>query len=324
MTTPTAAVPATPAAVTENAPAPVPVTPAATAAPAPAAVPPAAAPVVPAAATPAPAPVESLLGDVPPADAPKVQTEAEKLAAAKALVDAAADAANPNSGKAWVLAEGVLGTGEKPDWFKSDKYKSVADQAKAYTSLESRFGSFVGAPPEGKYEFKAPDDLPGVQLQSDHPMLAQFGEWAKKSQLSQAGYNELMGMFAHYELSQIPKVADIKAKLGPEADTRINGVVNWAKANLDAEGNALIREATKGANAAAVFQTIDKMIAKTGARPMPRTGDDAANVSGGGLTAVQEMHGKRDANGKLLVDSDPKYRAKVDQAYRDYYTSQQA
>jgi len=43
-------------------------------------------------------------------------------------------------------SEGVNGEGEAPEYFKADKYKSVADQAKAYTELEKRFGGFTGAP----------------------------------------------------------------------------------------------------------------------------------------------------------------------------------
>lgn len=50
----------------------------------------------------------------------------------------------------FLFADGVEGTGETPEWFKSNKYKTVADQAKAYTELESRFGAFSGAPKDGK------------------------------------------------------------------------------------------------------------------------------------------------------------------------------
>ena len=49
----------------------------------------------------------------------------------------------------YFLTEGIKGSGETPEWFKADKYKSIADQAKAYTELEKRFGGFKGAPKEG-------------------------------------------------------------------------------------------------------------------------------------------------------------------------------
>ena len=60
------------------------------------------------------------------------------------------DAANPQLGEGeYFLTEGIKGTGDTPEWFKADKYKSIADQAKAYTELEKRFGGFKGAPKDG-------------------------------------------------------------------------------------------------------------------------------------------------------------------------------
>ena len=33
------------------------------------------------------------------------------------------------------LSEGIKGTGDKPDWYVSDKYKTIADQAQAYPAV---------------------------------------------------------------------------------------------------------------------------------------------------------------------------------------------
>lgn len=116
MTTPTAATPAAPVAATPAAPIPA---------------------AAPAAAVPA---TDSLIPAAPVAATP----------ATPAAQAAAAAPTDPNSPDAWVLAEGVQGTGKRPEWFKGDKYGSVADQAKAYVDLEKRFGSFNGAPKDGK------------------------------------------------------------------------------------------------------------------------------------------------------------------------------
>jgi hypothetical protein len=305
MTTPTAA-PAAPVAVAPPAapaapvPAPVPAA-APAAAPAPAPVPAAPAPAAPAPVVPA----ESLLpeGDVPPpAAAP--QTDAEKLVAAKALIAAAEAAADPNGGKAWLLKDGVMGEGEKPAWFKNDKYKTVAAQAEAYTALESRFGSFVGAPKDGKYEFKAPE---GVTVDMAHPLMGEFNKWATAKQLSQEGYQEIMGMLVQYEAAQAPKMADIKARLG------------------DNDGYATLRAATSGANADAVFKVLEQVIAKTAQVRMPKPGPDVpGGAPGSGLAAITAAHGKKGPDGKPLVYSDPNYAREVDQMYRDYYAAQGA
>lgn len=319
-------VPAAPAApVTPAAPA-APVVPAAppTAPAAPAAPP--AAPAAPAepAAPAAPASEDSLI----PADvAPPAQTAEAKLAEAKALIAAAEAAADPNGGKAWLLDEGVMGTGAKPGWLKSDKYKSVAAQAAAYPELEKRLGSFVGAPKDGKYEV-----APALKdvVQADHPMIGSFTEWAAKNQLSPEGYNTLLGMVAQYDAGFAPSAEAVKGGIGADADTRIGAVAAWGKANLGAEGYAALRTATSldgnmhpNARVAAAFKVLEQVIAKTGQLRMPKPGEDVpGGQAQGGLDAIKAEHGARDANGKLKVDTVPGYRAQIDKKYRDYFAGQ--
>ena len=333
--TPAAAAPAAPAA----APAP-----AAPAAPAPAAVTPPAAPAAPApapaatdppAAAPAavapPAPGDSILDNA--ADPPAApQTDAERLAAAKALVAKAEAAADPNGGQAWLLKDGVMGEGEKPAWFKSDKYKSVSAQAEAYVNLESRFGSFVGAPKaneKGEVVYQIAPALKDM-VQADHPMLGEFNKWAAKAQLSEDGYNQMLGMLAQYDQGFAPDGNVVRQAIGENADTRIGAVASWAKANLDAEGMAAFRTATSldanmhpNARVAAALKAMEKAIAKTSQTRMPKPGPD---VPGGqpqqGLAAIQAAHGAKTPDGKLKVDVDPAYRRQIDQQYRDYYAAQ--
>ena len=60
------------------------------------------------------------------------------------------DAAEPTLGEGeFFLSEGIKGVGDLPEWYKADKYKSIAEQAKAYTELEKKFGGFTGAPKDG-------------------------------------------------------------------------------------------------------------------------------------------------------------------------------
>jgi hypothetical protein len=116
---------------------------------------------------------------------------------------------------------------------------------------------------------------------------------------------------------------DIKARLGDNADTRIAAVANWGKANLGADGYAVLRQATSGANADAVFKVLEQVIAKTAQARMPKPGADVpGGTTGEGLAAIQAAHGKRGTDGKLMVDTDPKYRLAVDKMYRDYYAGQ--
>lgn len=330
MTIPTAAVAApvaAPASVPATAPVPAPASvPEPVVAPAPVTPPVAAvAPVVP--VVPVVAPVAaaepSLLGEPITPPAPVPLTEAETLAAARALVTAAEEAANPNNaGKAWLLNEGVMGVGEKPAWFKQDKYLTVAKQAEAYPDLEKRFGSFTGAPKDGKYEFKPPEN---VVWRADDPLAKGFADWAAKNQLSQSGYTELLGQLSQFVASQAPDIAAIKARLGENADARITAVKNWAGANLDAESQAALMDATRGAQADRVLTVLEKVIAKTAQIRMPKLG---ADVPGGqsvaGTAAIETMQGQKGPDGKRLYGTDKVHTAAVNKAWQDYYKAQEA
>jgi hypothetical protein len=239
------------------------------------------------------------------------------------MVKQADAAADPNSGKAWLLNEGVMGTGEKPTWFKNEKYKTVAEQAAAYPELEKRFGGFKGAPKNEKgevtYAFTPPE---GVEFKQDHPMAQAFTKWAGENQLSQDGYNQLLGQLIQYEMAQQPDMSTIKGRLGDNADNRISQAAAWVKANLGAEGFATFRSATSGKNADAVFKLAEALIGKTGQVRMPKAGSDVPAATGGdGLAKIKSDHGARTPDGKLRVDTDPAYRNEIEKRYRDYYAN---
>ena len=234
----------------------------------------------------------------------------------------AAPAPAPEAPK-WHYADGTPGKGEPPAWFKGDKYKTVEQQAEAYAHLEKRLGAFVGAPKDGKYEFKAPEGL-NVELKSDDPLVGDFTKWAATNQLSQAGYNELLGMLAQYEAGRQPDIGAIKGELGPDADTRITSVVQWAKANLDKADYEVMRAATAGVNAASVFKTLERMIAKTVQAPLPPPGADVPAGQPVGLQAIQAKMNVRDENGQVKFFVDSKYRAGVEAELAAYTAAQAA
>src|SRR6185437_5786159 len=92
---------------------------------------------------------------------------------------------------AWLYADGVPGSGEKPDFFKSDKYTSVAEQARAYTELEKKFGGFSGAPE--KYELTLEEDIKNsIELNAEDPLLKTFSDIAKSANMTQDTYNKIM------------------------------------------------------------------------------------------------------------------------------------
>lgn len=109
---------------------------------------------------------------------------------------------NEGEGEAsYFYSDDVPATGETPEWFKSDKYKTVSDQAKAYVDAEKRLGemgdkikSFSGAPEA--YEASLPE---GVSIDTEDPLFAAVQEWGKSINLGQDGYSELINRYAEVQ-----------------------------------------------------------------------------------------------------------------------------
>jgi len=132
---------------------------------------------------------------------------------------------------AWYLSEGVAGEGETPEWFKSGKYATIADQAQAYNGLESKLGSFTGAPSDG-YETVIPEGL-NVEIPEGDPLLENFNDWAQAAGLSQDAHSELLGVYINGMAGEQPDMEVEMKKIGPDANQRINDMVQWAKGTLD-------------------------------------------------------------------------------------------
>ena len=139
------------------------------------------------------------------------------------------DAAEPTLSEGeYFLTEGIKGTGDTPEWYKAEKYKSVADQAKAYTELEKKFGGFTGAPKDG---YAMPE---GVE-QGDELMDALKG-FAEKTNMNQSSFNEAWELL----IAQGEAVEEVSAememqRLGDNATDRVKTVEQFMKNNLDNE-----------------------------------------------------------------------------------------
>lgn len=171
------------------------------------------------------------------------------------LIDAAkapsaAPAAVPAAAADWFWADGVKGADKAPEWFDGKKYKSVADQAKAYPDLFKKFGEqsaklkgFTGAPE--KYELTIPEAMAGqLEWKSEDPLLGQFQTIAKESGMSQETFNRLLHTFAQYEYenSSIDWEKE-KAAIGERSDERLTGFWDWVGANMDEETSMSVKHA---------------------------------------------------------------------------------
>lgn len=284
---------------------------------------PAADPSAPAAVAPDPAAPAAPVTPAAPAAKPTslVPGELPENAAPPAAAPVEPDPNKP----VWMLYGDVKGQGEMPAWYLADKYKTVAEQAKAYPELQKRFGAFTGAPKEGKYEAPPlPEGVEGEFL-TDHPVFESFTKWALENQVSQKGYNDVLGMLAVYEASQAPDFEVAKKEIGDEADKRIEAVSLWAKANLDAEGYKGYVAALGGTNAAAVFKTIEAITAKARQPARAKPGEIVGDEPVSPLAEINALQAKvNPVSGKRFYEEDANYRANVERKRNAYFQAQQA
>ena len=107
----------------------------------------------------------------------------EQAATEETTSDTLLDASTPELGEGeYFLSDGIKGTGDMPEWYKGDKYKSVAEQAKAYTELEKKFGGFTGSPKDG---YQGP-----VGIATDAALLQELTEVATKTKMTQEALGE--------------------------------------------------------------------------------------------------------------------------------------
>ena len=206
----------------------------------------------------------------------------------------------------WFLADEVTGEGDRPEWFK-EKYKSVADQAKAYSELEKRFGGFTGSP-EDDYEMSMPEGVEG-EFNTEDPRIEWFKNAAKEANMSQETFTNILHGWVGQEAESVGanKEEEIKA-LGSNAQTRLRDLGDWGQANLSEDQF----ESFKGlASTAKGVEVLEALIQKSGEGRMPAPRETTApSVT---ETELQEMIAAPEYQTSRM------YREKVSQMYEDFY-----
>lgn len=239
---------------------------------------------------------------------------------AAAVEAALQDGNNGNSENGWSFAEGVTGEGDKPEWFKDSKYKTVADQAKAYTELEGRFGAFTGAPEN--YEVALSEQLAesGVTIDADDPMIEQAMQFAKDSNMSQEGFTGLVNLYGEIQLAQAQAMEQYRAEemkaLGPTANKRIANINAWAQANMSAD---LIPGFEQMIQSASGVAAVERLISMT--RSAPMNAGDPNHTSGASVEELQKMQFEKDENGNRRINTDPAFKARYEQMKNNVYGS---
>lgn len=219
----------------------------------------------------------------------------------------------------WQWNDELKGSGEAPVWFKGEKYKSVADQAAAYGELEKKFGAFTGAPDE--YEVPSSEvfakdiDLPeGVDfnLDADDPLLKSFSKASKEMGINQDGFNRLVGLYIQQQANDyaatMTNAAEEKARLGANADERLDNIGKWGAANMDKDLFGKFQNMLTSADA---VEVVEHLVGKTRNSSLP----NPAEVSAAPAFTKQDYDnamGEKDEKGNLKYLTDPSHRAKVE------------
>lgn len=214
---------------------------------------------------------------------------------------------------------------ERPDWLL-DKYategKSVdeatTEQAKAYSELSSKLGSFTGAPEE--YEVALSEELTemGVEIAKDDPMIEAAMKFAKDSNMSQDGFKDMVNLYAMQQVAENKANEEYKAEqlkgLGPSADSRIKNIQQWADKNLDAE---TVQGLEGFATSTESVKAIERLISMT--RSASVNVDDANNNSGASAEDVSKLQFEKDEHGNRRINTDPDFKARYKKLRNEVY-----
>jgi hypothetical protein len=161
--------------------------------------------------------------------------------------------------------EGKPGEGPRPDFLKA-KYKSVAEQAKAYTEVEKRFGE---APEH--YDLGAYSESVDV----DNRHLQEFMNHAKEHRLTQDAFQKMIGSFVDYDKSMQVDVKKEIEKLGPDGARKVQIVEQWAKNTLSPEKYATLNGLPQTAEMVSILDELRQRMANSGVKTPNDNGNEA-------------------------------------------------
>lgn len=217
--------------------------------------------------------------------------------------------ANAPAPSDWNFADGIPGTGERPDWFKGDKYKSVADQAKAYADVEKRMheqsaeiNKYKTAAPE-KYDWKELKDVFG-----NNPHMTEFAEVMRQHGVPQESFEVALEKLVDYDLSRMPNQQAEIQKLGPDADKKLEILSQWAANELPQEFHDTFGKLTATAEAVQMFDAMrQKMTSLTSINP-PVNGQQPTSAPT--KMSRAEVQAEMNANAKKY-ETNAAYRAEI-------------
>jgi len=205
-------------------------------------------------------------------------------------------------------AEGIAGTGDKPEYLK-DKYQTVEAQARAYGDLEGRFGAFTGAPDDYQVLLSQEQADAGMELDAEDPFISSMLEFAKESNMNQAGVDGLINLHLMNEATRSDELKTFQAEqvaaLGENGQGRIDNLEKWGNANLPSDMVDGFKDLVHSAESA---KAVEHLISLGRKAPMSPAG--VTPVSNVNAEEVRAMQFATDDNGNRKIQTDPDFKAR--------------
>jgi|TARA_R110000868_G_scaffold3181_1_gene21078 hypothetical protein len=224
--------------------------------------------------------------------APEVQKEAPR--------DTLLDQAQPTlEAGEYFLADGIKGTGDAPEWLNTEKYKSVAEQAKGYAELSKRFGGFKGAPKDGY--------TPPEGVEADDALYQELEAFATKTNMNGDAFQEAWELLSTQgEVAEEYNQEVELSKLGDNAQERIKTVESFMKNNLDGDTYEQARGLVTNAD---TIELVELLVRATAPTKLPMEGGH--NPEGLSWEAIETEMFKMDDNGNLLRSTNISHEQKI-------------
>jgi len=190
--------------------------------------------------------------------------------------------------------------------FMDGKYESVSALEEGYKNLQTTFSQKTA-----EYS-KAVSGLTGApeayEFNEGLTMSDGMQEYAREQNFSNDALNGLAEAYQNdRESSRESYKAEQIDLLGKDADSRLNNVEDWAKANIGDDYMETLNSMVSTAQGVEVFEKIMKLSNGTGSAQVaqPRTVVDREVVKG--MRFAMDEH-----SGQRMMSIDPAYRAKVE------------
>lgn len=212
---------------------------------------------------------------------------------------------------------------ERPEWLL-DKYMgadkpledAIKDQAKSYKEIQSKLGSFTGAPDE--YEITVSDEIKeaGFDIDMGNELIKDAIEFAKSSNMNQEGFNKMIELWATNELAvanaQKAQLEEAFNKMD-NGKARIENISAWANKSLPAD---LVGELDSLLTTPESVKVVERMIALSRNAPVNPSDATPSNVS---ADKVREMQFAKDEHGNRRIQTDPQFRKEYQQLRDQVY-----